>query len=44
MSLEVILNYVPLGIICVALLVGLILALVRWPHHPGVSLTAVAVS
>ena len=40
MSTNAILQYAPLGIICAALLVGLILALVRWPHHPGVSLTA----
>lgn len=38
MNPDSILNYAPLGLICITLLVGLILALVRWQQHPGVSL------
>jgi len=39
-SLDTLLNYAPLSVTCVVLVVGLILALVRWPQHPGVSRTA----
>jgi hypothetical protein len=37
-TLDLILNYTPLGVLAAALLLGVVLALVRWPQHPGVSL------
>jgi hypothetical protein len=39
-SLDLALNYFPLGVVCATLLVGIVLALVRWRLHPGVSLMA----
>jgi hypothetical protein len=36
--LELIFTYAPLGLLAVVLLVGVVLAVVRWQRHPGVSL------